>query len=186
MAVSQTTVATPPPVKPGAKTAQKVIQGKTVEAAYTEAAEGAMRLFATGALLIGWHADAAAISMHAPKIAPEVAKIAEHNEKVAQALGWLTESGPYAELIEVTLVLGLQLAVNHGLFKPEKLANAGIQHPDALAAEFRAQMAEQAVAALKKQKEAEDRLRQAQLEAHATLNATEEGAGETPSPEGTK
>lgn len=185
MAVSTTTVATPPPVKGGGNAKPKVIQGKTVEQAYTEAAEGAMRLFATGALLLGWHADAAAISMHAPKIAPEVAKIAENNEKVAAGLSWLTESGPYAELIEVTLVLGLQLAVNHGMFKPEKLANAGIQHPDALAAEFRASMAEQAVAALKKQKDAEDRLRTAQLEAHATLNG-QDNPGDSQSPEGTE
>lgn len=184
MAVSQTNIATPPPVKGQPRGQVKVIPGKTVEQAYTEAAEGALRLFATGALLIGWHADAAAISMHAPKIAPEVAKLAENNEKIAGALSWLTESGPYAELIEVTLVLGLQLAVNHGMFKPEKLANAGIQHPDALAAEFRAQMAEQAVTALKKQKDAEDRLRAAQLEVSATLNG-QDNPGEE-SPEGTE
>lgn len=176
MPVEVTSTATPPPVRPGS--VRKTIQGKSVHKEYTDAAESGLSLLATGCVLVGWHADAAAIGMHAEKIAPEIAKLAEQNEKIAAGLTWVAESGPYAALIEVCLTLGLQLAANHGLVKAEKLASAGVVHPDVLTAEMRARMAETAAAALRKQKEAEDRLRAAQLDVQKTLGMDQEVTAE--------
>lgn len=180
MPVEVTHTATPPPAKSGGNVAKRTIQGKSLEKEYTDAAESGLHLLATGAVLIGWHADAAAIGMHADKIAPEIAKLASQNEKIAAGLTWVAESGPYAALIEVSIALGLQLAVNHGLIKhPERLASAGVVHPDVLTAEMRAKMAETAAAALKKQKEAEDRLRAAQMQVHQVLGSLQEDGDNT-------
>lgn len=180
MPVTQT--AAPPPVRNAGSTAapRKVVQSKTTDKHYADAAESALHLIATGAVLVGWHADAAAISMHAETIAPEVGKLASQNEKLAAGLDWIAESGPYAALIEACVVLGLQLAANHKLVKAEKLASAGIVSPDVLTAEMRAKMAETAAQALKKQKDAEARLLAAQKEIASTLN------GQSPEPVGSE
>src|SRR5215472_4557955 len=168
MAVETSNVATAPPSRgTGPKT---VVKSRTTLKEYTDASEQALHLVATGCVLVGWHADAAAIGMHAEKIAPEIAKLADSNEKIAAGLAWITESGPYAALVEACVVLGLQLAANHGLVKAERLATAGVVHPDTLTAAMRAQMAETAAKALREQKAAEDRLLAAQREISATLN----------------
>lgn len=178
MPVTQTAPAPPPRTTAAPR---KVVQSKTSEKHYADAAESALHLIATGAVLVGWHADAAAIGMHAEKIAPEVGKLASQNEKIAAGLDWIAESGPYAALIEVCIALGLQLAVNHGMLKhPERLASAGVVHPDVLTAEMRAKMAETAAAAIRKQKEAEARLLTAQREIAETLN------GQSPEPQGSE
>lgn len=162
--------ASPPPVKTAAKkTPAKIIQGKTAQQAYTEAAEGGLQIAAFAATAVGLHADAAAISMHAENVAPEIAKLAEGNAKVAAGLEWLTENGPYAALISACLPMLLQVAVNHGLVKAERFAGTGVVNPGVLEARFKLSMTEKASAMLKEQKALEEKLIIAQMELHSEM-----------------
>jgi hypothetical protein len=63
-------------------------------------------------------ADAATIGLHWPKVAAEVAKLAESQEAVANLIDPLMKVGPYAGLIAAVIPLVMQLGVNHGRIKP--------------------------------------------------------------------
>lgn len=154
--------AAPPPVKSDAK--PKVIKGKTTEKTYTDAAEGAFQIGAFAATAVGLHADAAAISMNAENIAPEIAKLADSNPQIAKGLDWFAENGPYAALITACLPLVLQLAVNHGLVKAERFAGTGVVNPGVLEAEFKLKMTKTATEMLHRQKALEEELILAQME----------------------
>lgn len=115
--------AAPPPsrntpnVSSGTAKASKAVQAR--ETAEREEAVAQLGMFAQVPLLATKQlADAAAVGMHWPGIAKEVAKLAESQEAVANLIDPLIKVGPYAGLIAATLPLVMQLAVNHGRVKP--------------------------------------------------------------------
>jgi hypothetical protein len=77
-------------------------------------------------------ADAQAIGMHSPKIANEMASIADQNEQFAKWVDWFSISGPYAELTKAMLPLMLQLMANHGKIPAEAGSALGVVSPTML------------------------------------------------------
>jgi len=91
-------------------------------------------------------------------VAGELVALSEKNEKIANALDYLTEAGPYAGLIVACMPLVLQICANHGLIKAELVATGGVVPPAALESQVKADMARQASEALRAQQEAEREL----------------------------
>lgn len=120
---------------------------------------------ALGCIARGWFADAAAIGIHGPKIAPEVAKIGDQVEQVGRILDMLTKTGPYTALIAAVLPLAVQIAVNHNVMKVPP-GMAGVMPPAALEAQIQAELVEMELVAVVAQREAEQRL----ITARAELN----------------
>lgn len=90
----------------------------TKRAEQREALEGIVQLASFGLIAAKQYADAGAVSLHGPKLAHEVANLAETNERVAAAIAFLTQTGPYAALIAAGLPLVMQLGANHGKIEP--------------------------------------------------------------------
>jgi hypothetical protein len=128
-----------------------------------EAINGLFQIVQFGCMTFNQFADAGAIGMHGPPLAKEVSALANENAAVAKKLDLLIEVGPYAGIITAALPFAAQILVNHGVFKAEVFANAGVVHPDALAAQMKTQMAEQALAAMRAQAEAEKNLEEQML-----------------------
>lgn len=135
-----------------------------------EAANGIGQIIAFGSMASGNFADAGAIGMHWPGMAHEAAVIAESDAKMAGALDYLLQVGPYGKLITLSLPLVAQLLVNHGIVKPEQMAGAGVVHPDALAAQVRTDMARQAMEAIRAQQAAEAEMEELRQEMAASQN----------------
>jgi hypothetical protein len=150
----------PPRTSKAAQTAAKKASGKRQER--EDAANGIGQLAAFGAIIVGYHADAGAIMKYGPGIAHELANIAENNAGMARSLDYLTEVGPYAGLITVTLPLVAQILANHNIAKAEHLAGLGVVHPDALAAKVKTDLARQAAQAMAEQRAAETELAEMQ------------------------
>lgn len=111
----------------------------------------------------GQLADAAAIGMHGPGLAEEIVKLGDEVEEVGKGLDYLTQAGPYAGIMRAAIPLLAQIAVNHNRMKPNGMI-PGLLPKAALEAQARADLAEMELHALRKQKEAEDKVRQAQTE----------------------
>jgi hypothetical protein len=154
-------------------TAQKAATGKAKER--EEALHGVIQLAGMGLIIAGQHADAGAVNMHGPGIAHEFAQLADKNEKVGRGIDYITEAGPYAGVIMAVMPLALQVLTNHGILKAEALAGAGIMHPDAIAAQVKADLARQAQEAIKAQRMAERELHEMAKERAAAQNS--DGAG---------
>lgn len=154
----------PPPEKKDQKPKPVTTADSKVLAKRTEGVEGGFQIVALAATAVGYHADAAAIGMHAEAISPEVAKLADENAAIAKGIDFITENGPYAALITVSLPLVLQLCVNHGLIKAEKFAGSGVVNPGVLEAQYKLRMTQKATEMLKEQKRLEDELIVAQME----------------------
>ena len=77
-------------------------------------------------------ADAAAVGMHAPPIAEEMAKIADSNDTWAKWLDYFSMTGPYAGLVKASLPLMLQIMANHGTIPTEAGAALGVVSPRTL------------------------------------------------------
>ena len=77
-------------------------------------------------------ADAAAVGIHAPPIAEEMARIADGNDTWAKWLDYFSMTGPYAGLVKASLPLMLQIMANHGTIPPEAGAALGVVSPKTL------------------------------------------------------
>lgn len=97
-------------------------------------------------------ADAGAIGIYWPKIAKEVAKLAETEEAVANVIDPLIRVGPYAGLIAAVLPLAMQIAVNHNRIKPGAM---GTVPAVSLASQVESAMAQEELRAMRQQLEAE-------------------------------
>jgi hypothetical protein len=161
--------AAPPPKVPRAVKAPEP-RASAKQKAREEAANGIGQIVAFGCMVSGNLADAGAIGMHWPGIAHEAAVIADTDAKMASALDYLLEVGPYGNFIVAVLPLAAQIIVNHGLVKPEAMAGAGVVHPDALAAEVKRDMALKAMEAMRAQQEAEAEMRRMAEEMRANAN----------------
>lgn len=138
-------------------------QAKSKPELREEALNGILQIAQFGCMTFGQFHDAGAIGMHGPNVARELTKIAGDNPAVAKKVDLLIEVGPYAGLVTAMLPFAAQILVNHGIFKAETFATAGVVSPDALAAQMKTQMAEQALEAMRAQAEAERRLEEQQL-----------------------
>src|SRR4051812_38170082 len=112
----------------------------------------------------GQYADAAAIGMHFPAIAPELAKVAENAPIIAAPIDFLIEAGPYAALLSVVAPLALQVAANHGWIDASRLYAQGVKPPAVLEAEMQAQVMRMQTAAIKAQQVAMEEAQAAQAE----------------------
>jgi hypothetical protein len=138
------------PARPSAPAARKpsVSSGRTVAPVHsvrTTTRENGLtdwaKLFSLGAVMRGWYADAGAISEHGPKLAHEIALMAESNEQFAKYCDYLTETGPIMGIASAFLPLALQLLANHGRIDASKLPpEAGIVKPELLEKKVRAEM----------------------------------------------
>lgn len=129
-----------------------------------EAVEGVFQLAQFGAITMGWFADAGAIGYHGPGIQREVMRIGAKYPKIGKKLDLLIDAGPWSALIAVALPLALQGLVNHGIFKAEQFANAGVVSPETLEYQMKATIMRQQMEALKAQREAEEELARMQEE----------------------
>lgn len=143
---------------------------KTKDELRQEALDGVLQLAQFGCLAFGNFADAGAIGMHGRPMATELVNLAKQNAKVASKVDLLIEVGPYAGIVAAAIPFLAQLLVNHGVFKAEQFANAGVVHPEALEAKMKTQMMEQAMAAMREQQEAEERLMAMQSEMAESMN----------------
>lgn len=99
--------------------------------------------------------------MHGPRIAHELAVVAEDSEPLANALDYLNKVGPYTGLVLAIMPLAFQIAVNHGVGNATAMASVGVVSPEALAAQVQTQMAAQQAQVMREKREADDELRAA-------------------------
>jgi hypothetical protein len=133
-------------------------------AARAEAIDGIFQIAGTACVVTKNYADAGAIALHKDAIALETAKVADANEKVAALIDKLTSVGPYAGLLTAVLPLALQLAANHGRIDATKTGGLmGIQTPEVLAAQIRAEMDNKKAEFLREQELAARRASDAQM-----------------------
>lgn len=106
--------------------------------------------------MFGNYADAAAIGMHGPPISAEIVNLADQNERIAKAVDYLLEAGPYAGLVTAVLPLVLQLLANHNRIPADKVP--GVLPPEALAAKMQAEVSERAMREYREAQDAQRRL----------------------------
>lgn len=143
---------------------------KTIQELRTEAVNGVLQIAQFGCIAFGDFADAGAIGYHGPPLADEVVKLAENNAKVAAKVDLLIQFGPYAGIIAAGIPFLAQILVNHKIFRPESMANAGVVSPEVLESQMKTKMMEQAMDAYRKQREAEEKLMEMQEEMSASTN----------------
>lgn len=165
---------TPPPAKPAARKPSPAAQAK--RGAREEGINGLFQLGTAVCMMTGQHADAAAFATHGPKIAPEVASIAEDYEKVGEVIDKLIAVGPFAGLLTAVLPLALQLAVNHGRGNAAVFADFGVVSKETLEAQGQAAALRQATAAVESQRQAEAEFIAAQRAAMAQAEQSQNGA----------
>jgi hypothetical protein len=135
-----------------------------------EALDGVLQIGQFGCLAFGQFADAGAIGMHGRPMTEELVKLAENNSKVASKVDLLIEIGPYAGIVAATIPFLAQLFVNHGLFKAEQFANAGVVSPETLEAQMKTEVMKQAMDAMLAQKQAEEEMVRMQDEMMSSVN----------------
>jgi hypothetical protein len=162
-----TTIADPPLLDP-----PKRNEDKTKDELRQEALNGVLQLAQFGCLAFGQFADAGAIGMHGPPIVTELLGLAEQNAKVASKVDLLIEVGPYAGIVAAAIPFLAQLFVNHGVFKAEQFANAGVVTPEELESDIKTQMMRQAMAKMQEQ----ERIRQEMEEMRAQFDAAQSAA----------
>lgn len=154
--------AAPPARKTSAPPARKTVTSKLAE---REEAIGGLGQIAQGILITTrQYADAAAIGLHFPNVAHEIAKLADTDERIAKIVDPLLQVGPYAGLLTAILPLVMQFAVNHGR------GQAGIMGtvaPDALESSMKTAVMKAAVAAKREQRAAEAELKRMEAELSA-------------------
>lgn len=172
-----TSVAAPPRSRAGSKATGtvKAQPATSTNATRKDIVEGTLNLFGMGALMFGQFADTKAITMHSPNIGQAAADMADKDEKVASAIDYLQNVGPWAALVSAVLPLGLQIAVNHKILPSGAFQGAGVVDPQVLDSQMRAEILKQQTAALKAQQAAqseyEEAVRDMQIAAQAQVQA---------------
>jgi hypothetical protein len=174
MPVDMSMAKAPPRRSSGSRTpATRAAPAKTIDDKRAEAVGGLFQLVQYGCILTKNYADAAAIGMHAEGIARETAKLAAEEEKVAKAVDYLLEVGPYAGLVAATMPLVLQLAANHKVVPANKVP--GVVDPNVLTTQMEARLKQQAA---EQMREAQQMQAEAD-EALAAANGSHVAAGAT-------
>lgn len=157
-------ISTPPPPKtpraPKTGTPPKsVASDKTAER--SEGLRGWCQI--AEAILIGFrqYADAATITTYGPPLSEEIANLAADNDKIAALVDPIVSTGPYGALLAITIPMGAQLAVNHGLLKAGAM---GTVPRETLSARVEASLARAQADALRAQQAAEEETERLQEE----------------------
>lgn len=168
------------PKSPPAKTAPKTTNTKTPGVVKPKEQINQERLgicvetvegLAGIAAIFGMHADAGLLMMHGGSMATVATEMAEEHEKVADVIDILGKNSAWMKILGIGLVVGAQLAVNHGFIKhPEKLAGAGVVSKDTLIAMSQTKLAEIEMQARQAQMDAE-RKRIAMQQQHEQMMA---------------
>lgn len=116
-----------------------------------DAVNGLFQMVQMGCVMGGQYADAGAIGLHGEAIATEVVSIADQNARIARAVDYLTEVGPYAGLIGAILPFALQLAANHKVIPSSKVP--GIVQPEVLQMQMETEIKKQAMQQMKESSE---------------------------------
>jgi ribulose-5-phosphate 4-epimerase/fuculose-1-phosphate aldolase len=143
---------------------------KTKDELRHEALSGVLQVVQFGCLAFGNFSDAGAIGYHGMPMVNETVELAKRNAKVASKIDLLLEVGPYAGLVAAAIPFVAQLLVNHGVFKAEQFANAGVVNPDMLESDMKTQLMRKAMESLREQQEAEQELQRMQAEMAANMN----------------
>jgi hypothetical protein len=109
-----------------------------------DAVNGVFQMVQMGCVMGGQYADAGAIGMHGEAISTEVVAIADTNPRIARAVDYLMEVGPYAGLVGAVLPLVLQFAANHKVIPAEKVP--GVMSPEVLTMQMETELKRQAMA----------------------------------------
>lgn len=157
-------VQVPPKITPPATKKAEVTKNLSPLEKREDAVNGLFQIAGLGMIMAGQFSDAGAISLHSPAISHEVAVLAEDNTQIAQYIDRLLQVGPYAALVTAVAPLALQLIVNHGIIKPEKVSGQGIVPPDILESQVKTEMARMQMEAIQQQREAERELAQMRAE----------------------
>lgn len=144
----------PPPVKRAAKP-KPPAEPSAKQKERETAVNGILQTASLACVMTGNVADSGALSMHGPKVAHELARVAEDNEPIGNALDYLNKVGPYTGLIVAMMPLVLQLAVNHGMGNAGMLGNMGVVAPAVLESKVKADMMRMAAEQAREQREAE-------------------------------
>lgn len=154
---------TPPPVKRAPKPkAPKPPSPRLQER--EDSVNGVLQTASFMCVLTGQYADSGALGLHGPRVAHELAVVAEDSEPIGNALDYLNKVGPYTSLILAVMPLVFQIAVNHGMGNAQAMAGVGVQPPEQLAMQVQTQMAAQAAEQIRAKREADEELRQAMAE----------------------
>jgi hypothetical protein len=149
-------ISTPPPAKSNTNSSGKTSTVARATPRVTHEREemvAQLGMFAQVPLLATKQlADAATIGLHWPKIAHELAVLAETQEAIANVIDPLIKVGPFAGLIAAAIPLVMQLGVNHGRLKPGSM---GTVPAVALQSQMEASMAKVELEAMRAQLEAE-------------------------------
>lgn len=141
-----------PPPSSDRKTTRSFSAPKSKYAERLDGLQGYGQLFQAGFIAFRQYADAGAIGIHAPKLADEIAKLADTDERVAAFIDPIIQAGPFSGLITATLIFGLQIGVNHGIMRPGAM---GTVPKETLAARVEAGIAQMQAQAYREQMEAE-------------------------------
>jgi hypothetical protein len=79
-------------------------------------------------------ADAGAILTATPALSEAWSRVAAQDPRVGRVVTMLTDGSLYGAAITSTLMLGLQLAANHGMIKPEAVSGFGVKSREELEA----------------------------------------------------
>jgi hypothetical protein len=114
-----------------------------------DSVNGILQLAGFGLMMGRQYADAGAISKHGPGITDEIARLAEDDARLADAVDRLTSVGPYGALIAAVSPLVIQVMVNHGRINAvPAMRDMGVVPKAELEAEIQAAMALQEQVAL--------------------------------------
>lgn len=155
----------------------------TLEERRTEAVGGAFQIAQYICLAFANFSDAGAIGRHAPLMTKETVALAGKNKQVASKVDLLIEIGPWTGIIAAGLPFVMQILVNHGIFKAEKFANAGVVTPESLEYEMKTALMKQQMEAMRAQQEAEEELRRLHEEMAANMAANGHQDGPIPNEE---
>lgn len=166
-----------PPRKAAATRSPRQITVAEAPSQNTRRAKGLTELgqLAQGVLLLtGQYADAAAVGMHFPPLAQELANVADGSDVVAKPIDFMIEVGPYGALIAAAIPLVLQVAANHKWVNPKMLLGQGVVAPEVLEAQMQAEMTKKLAEAARAQQVAIREAQQAQREYEEMVNGSAE------------
>jgi hypothetical protein len=126
-------------------------------------------------------ADAGAIGMHVPRIAPELAKLADSYGFIATGVDLVIQVGPFGALLATGMPLVMQILANHKVIDATSIVGAGnVVPPEVLEAKMKADIMRQVAEAQREQAAAMRDAQEAQAD-YARIMAT---MTEQPSPNG--
>lgn len=128
-----------PKKRPGGRPAKPQVMAAPAKAAGTAPKDfrpGLRQLFGTAWSLTSLvdQADAGAILLATPALVEGWNGVAQRNPRVGKVLDYLTDGAELGGVAIATLMLGMQIAANHGAVKAEALAHFGVKPREELEA----------------------------------------------------